>query len=324
MLQGLIRTADSQRKGEKEVMLKLTYLIKSLYLLFMHFNINYSSSPPAHPKISIQSVNMKHILIWSPWQVSCSTVNYTVQFQGEYELHKLNGTWVDAYDCQEISENQCDLTSDLASNSDYYIRVMTKCDNKTIWTRLPLTFNRKNTVLLAPVMTTVIEGDLVQVGFSPILPDMTVYMESWSEGDEQNALIHVIRNYPYHFTIATHRGEKMCFRAEALVEAINKSCSIHTRCISTQTSENFAILVAVSIAVVVVVALAIFLGCSATHFGPYIKQTICQREPLPNVLLDDRPISTSILYIDVSMEHTDTLLVFCPAESQYTGVEEPA
>ncbi|XP_057190346.1 cytokine receptor family member B16 isoform X1 [Triplophysa rosa] len=303
-------------------MLQLTHLIKSLYLLLLHFNINYSSSPPIHLNISMQSVNMKHILIWSPWQVSCSTVNYTVQFQGEYELHKLNGTWVDAYDCQEISENQCDLTSDLASNSDYCIRVMTKCDNKTIWTQLPLPFNRRNTVLLAPEMTTVIEGDLVQVGFSTILPDMTVYMESWSEGDEQNALIHVIRNFPYHFSIATHRGEKMCFRAEVLVEAINKSCSIHTRCISTPKTADFGILVTVSIAVVVVVALAIFLGCSATCFGPYIKQTICHREPLPNVLLYDRPISTPILYIDVSMEHTDPLLLFCPAESQYTGVEE--
>lgn len=122
-------------------------------------------------------------------------------------------------------------------------------------------------VLLAPNMTVVIEGDLVQVGFSTTLPDMTVYMEYWSDEDEQNvrcwhtftnytccsidrnvmyalinawplwtslqAIIHEIRNYPYHFSIATHRGEKMCFRAEALVEAINKSCSIHTQCIRT-------------------------------------------------------------------------------------------
>ncbi|KAL0199717.1 hypothetical protein M9458_002904, partial [Cirrhinus mrigala] len=46
------------------------------------------------------------------------------------------------------------------------------------------------------------------------------------------ALIHVVRAYPYHFSIAAHRGkEKMCFKAEALVEAINKSCSIDTQCV---------------------------------------------------------------------------------------------
>lgn len=41
-------------------------------------------------------------------------------------------------------------------------------------------------VLLAPNMTVVIEGDLVQVGFSTTLPDMTVYVEYWSDEDEQN------------------------------------------------------------------------------------------------------------------------------------------
>lgn len=303
-------------------MLHIRHLIKSLFLLLLHFNINYSSSLPAHLNISMQSVNMKHILIWSPLQISCSTVNYTVQFQGEYELHKLNGTWVDAYDCQEISENQCDLTSDLASNSDYCIRMMTKCDGKKLWTRLPATFNRRDTVLLAPKMRVVIEGDLVQVGFSTTLPDMTVYMESWSEGDEQNALIHVFRSYPYHFSIATHRGENICVRAEALVEAINKSCSIDTQCISIKKTPNFGITIMVSIVVVVVIAVAICLGCSASRFGPHVKQTICHREPLPNALLNDWPTSTPILYMDVSLEHTDPLLLFCPAEGQHTGVKE--
>ncbi|XP_051733637.1 cytokine receptor family member B16 isoform X2 [Ctenopharyngodon idella] len=261
-------------------------LIKSLFPMLLHFTINYSSTPPTPLNTSMYSVNMKHILKWSPLQVSCSTVNYSVQFQGEYELYKLNGTWVNAYDCQEISENRCDLTHDLASNSDYSIRINTNCDGKKSWTQLPATFNRRDTVLLAPKMTVNVEGDPIQ------------------------ALIHVIRAYPYHFSIAAHRGEeKMCFRAEAIVEAINKICSIDTQCviIPEQTSD-FVKPMIVSIAVVVAVAVVFVLGWSATYFGPQIKQ-ICHREPIPRVLLDDWPTGTPILCSDVSLEPTDPLLL---------------
>lgn len=62
----------------------------------------------------------------------------------EYEFYNLNGTWVDAYDCQEISKNWCDLTHDLASNSDYSIRIGTNCDGQKSWAQLPATFNRRD------------------------------------------------------------------------------------------------------------------------------------------------------------------------------------
>ncbi|XP_050980628.1 cytokine receptor family member B16 isoform X2 [Labeo rohita] len=298
-------------------------LINSLFPLLLYFTINYSSSLSTPLNISMHSVNMKHILKWSLLQASCSTVNYSVQFQGEYELHNLNGTWVDAYDCQEISENRCDLTHDLASNSDYNIRIKTNCDGQKSGTNLPATFNRRDTVLLVPKMTVNVEEDPIQVGFSTTLSDMTVNLKVWKEGDEQNALIHVVRAYPYHFSIAAHRGkEKMCFKAEALAEAINKSCSIDTQCviIPNQTSE-FMRPVMVSIAVVVALTVAFILGWLATHFGPQIKQTIYHRETIPNVLLDDWPTRTPILCTDVSLEPTDQLLLLLPLERQCTAVD---
>ncbi|XP_016431453.1 interleukin-20 receptor subunit beta [Sinocyclocheilus rhinocerous] len=295
-------------------------LIKSLFPLLLYFTINYSRSLSIPLNASMHSVNLKHILKWSLLQASCSTVNYSVQFQGEYELYNLNGTWVDAYDCQEICENWCDLTHDLASNSDYSIRIKTNCDGQKSWTQLPATFNRRHTLLLVPKMTVNVEGDPIQVGFCTTISDMTVNLKVWQEGDEQNALIHVIRAYPYHFSIAAHRGkEKMCFKAEALVEAINKSCSTDKQCviIPKQTSDFMRPLI-VSIAVVVAVTVAFILGWLATHFGPQIKQTICHRETIPNVLLDDWPTRTPMLCTDVSLEPTDPLLLLLPAEHQCT------
>lgn len=41
-----------------------------------------SSTLPTPLNTSMHSVNMKHILKWSPLHASCSTVNYSVQFQG--------------------------------------------------------------------------------------------------------------------------------------------------------------------------------------------------------------------------------------------------
>ncbi|KAK2901213.1 hypothetical protein QQF64_014612 [Cirrhinus molitorella] len=297
-------------------------LIKSLFPLLLYFTINYSCSLSTPLNASMYSVNMKHILKWSLLQASCSTVNYSVQFQGEYELYNLNGTWVDAYHCQEICENRCDLTHDLASNSDYNIRIKTNCDGRKLLTNLPTTFNRRDTVLLVPKMTVNVKEDPIQVGFSTTLSDMTVNLEVWKEGDEQNALIHVVRAYPYHISIAAHRGkEKMCFKAEALVEAINKSCSIDTQCvIIPKQTTDFMRPVMVSIAVVVAVTVAFILGWLATHFGPQIKQTICHRETIPNVLLDDWPTRTPIFCTDVSLEPTNQVLLLLPAQHQCTAV----
>ncbi|XP_065131977.1 interleukin-20 receptor subunit beta [Paramisgurnus dabryanus] len=282
-------------------------LQSSKFLLLLIFTINYSSSFSTPLNMSMHSVNMKHILKWTP--LSCSTVNYTIQYQGEFELINLNGSWVNAHDCQEIIENKCDLTSDLAFKSDYSIRLMTKCDGEKFWTQLPTTFNRRDTMLVAPNMTVAIEGDIIQVGFSPILPDMTVRLFVSIKGVEKNYSTHVIGMFPYHFsTNVTHGGEKMCFRAEVFVEDINKSCYIDTQCVTTKITPEFAIPVMVSIAVVIVIAVAIILGCSAKRFGPYIKQNFCHREPLPSPLLE-LPPNTFVSCMNNSSEQTDPLVV---------------
>lgn len=279
-------------------------LQSSKFLLLLIFTINYSSSFSTPLNMSMHSVNMKHILKWTP--LSCSTVNYTVQYQGEFEY--LKGYWVNAHDCQEIRENKCDLTLELSSNRDYSIRLMTTCDGQQLWTQLPTTFNRRDTMLVAPNMTVAIKGDIIQVGFSPDLPDMTVRLFVWIEGEEQNYSTHVIRMYPYHFSTAvTHRGENMCFRAEVLVEKINKSCNIVTQCVTTKNTSEFGIPVMVSIAVVIVIAVAIILGCSAKRFGPHIKQ-FCHGEPLPSPLLD-LPSNTFVSCMNNLPEQTVPLVV---------------
>ncbi|KAF0046406.1 hypothetical protein F2P81_000039 [Scophthalmus maximus] len=74
--------------------------------------------------VSMESVDMRHTLRWRPLQHACNTsVLYSVQFQGEFELTVLSGRWLNAPECQLIRHTHCDLTLDLGSDSDYNIRV---------------------------------------------------------------------------------------------------------------------------------------------------------------------------------------------------------
>lgn len=50
-------------------------------------------------------------------------------------------------------------------------------------------------VLLVPKMTVNVEGDPIQVGFSTTLSDMTVNLNVWQEGDEQN--VRIFSTFPF-------------------------------------------------------------------------------------------------------------------------------
>lgn len=48
-------------------------------------------------------------------------------------------------ECQHIQHPECDLTADLASDSDYSIRVRAECNGQdSEWTPLNAIFNRRN------------------------------------------------------------------------------------------------------------------------------------------------------------------------------------
>ncbi|XP_032420509.1 interleukin-20 receptor subunit beta-like [Xiphophorus hellerii] len=99
----------------------------------------------------MDSVNMRHVLRWTQPTASCnSTVLYSVQYQGEFELLIKNGSWINAPECQRIPLTSCDLTSDLGSDSDYSLRVRAQCGSKmSAWTRF--LFNRNNSKSSQPI-----------------------------------------------------------------------------------------------------------------------------------------------------------------------------
>lgn len=55
-----------------------------------------------------------------------------------------NARWQDEPLCIDIVRTECDLTVALSSDSDYNISVLTRCDDATLWTQLPKSFNRRD------------------------------------------------------------------------------------------------------------------------------------------------------------------------------------
>uniref|UniRef100_A0A3P9MK39 Fibronectin type-III domain-containing protein n=1 Tax=Oryzias latipes TaxID=8090 RepID=A0A3P9MK39_ORYLA len=109
---------------------------------------------PAPNRVFVDSVNMRHILRWRPPQAVCNTtVLFSVQYQGEFELLVKNGTWMDVFDCQQIPFAHCDLSFEVGSDSDYDLQVRAQCGSEVSnWTKLGSPFNRRNSDTLQVLM----------------------------------------------------------------------------------------------------------------------------------------------------------------------------
>ncbi|CAB1421571.1 unnamed protein product [Pleuronectes platessa] len=141
------------------------------------------SAPDA---VSMDSTDMRHTLRWRPLQDSCNTsILYSVQFQGEFEVTVLDGSWVDAPECHLIQHTHCDLTLDLGSDSDYNVQVRGQCGSQpSAWTELRRPFNRRDTVLMVPEMkvSAVVQG--LHVVFEKLPLTALVMVTVWRTGDE--------------------------------------------------------------------------------------------------------------------------------------------
>uniref|UniRef100_A0A3Q3EY83 Fibronectin type-III domain-containing protein n=1 Tax=Kryptolebias marmoratus TaxID=37003 RepID=A0A3Q3EY83_KRYMA len=81
------------------------------------------------------------------WYHNVCKINSTLKStQTLYFERSNNGPWLNPPECQQIPHTHCDLTFDLASNSDYIIQVRAQCRSQlSAWTGLQ--FNRKDTTL---------------------------------------------------------------------------------------------------------------------------------------------------------------------------------
>ncbi|KAK3534316.1 hypothetical protein QTP86_014242, partial [Hemibagrus guttatus] len=190
---------------------------------------------PVSLNVSIQSENMRHILNWSSLQDACCSVNYTVRYQGEFEYMQ-NARWQDEPLCVNIVKTECDLTVALSSDSDYNISVLARCDDSTLWTQLPKSFNRRDTVLRAPKMDVHQKDGQIEVLFGELQNHIKINLKIWKEGDEQNASIKEITDQRFYYDVWQEGGGggKYCLKAEAVLDLSNKRNSTEIGCVQIE------------------------------------------------------------------------------------------
>lgn len=199
-----------------------------LFLLFLEVGLIHDVcglSPPSG--LLITSINLKHTLSWHPLQNQCdTTVLYSVQYQGDFERSVKNGSWLDGGRCQLTPLSQCDLSSELASDSDYNLRVRGHCGRVlSLWQQLDPPFNRKrHTVLLMPELKLDIMGSDLLVSVKNVPQICAVRVSLWRKGRMDKVEEQVVHSEQVLFKItALLEGEEYCVKAQSELPSGPKS-----------------------------------------------------------------------------------------------------
>ncbi|XP_060762449.1 cytokine receptor family member B16 isoform X2 [Neoarius graeffei] len=262
-------------------------VLKIVTSAFLIATLSHAALLPASLNVSICSENMRHILRWSSVQETCCSVNYTVKYQGEFEYMQ-NDSWQDEHSCSEIVRNECDLTLALSSDSDYNISVLTRCDDSTLWTQLPKTFNRKDTVLLAPNMSVNPGVGQIEVSFSELHNHIKINLTVWKKGDEHNFFSKDVTGQKVKILAQPgywQGGGMYCLKAEAKLDITNKTKSTEVHCVHVQEPLSL-VPVAVGITVALTLTMALILGLTMPRCSLWLRKNLHTKEALPTALLD--------------------------------------
>ncbi|KAF7642772.1 hypothetical protein LDENG_00250930 [Lucifuga dentata] len=256
----------------------------ALILLLLHVSTHLCLLP-SPSGVSMESIDMRHILRWRPLQSTCSTaVLYSVQFQGEFELRILNGRWVDAPECQKIPHTRCDLTFDLGSDSDYNIRVRGQCGwQVSTWTSLSAPFNRRDTVLTAPQVTMTTVSNALQVSFNQLPLTAAIRVTMWKRGDENKAQVYKVPAEKMLLHIGDlQEGAEYCVRAQTVLHA-KLSSSTQEQCVSI-IGPDAAWKMPTTVSLAVIVAAGLLFAVLVVHCHADACYQFFHEEPLPPVL----------------------------------------
>ncbi|XP_030607854.1 interleukin-20 receptor subunit beta [Archocentrus centrarchus] len=244
---------------------------------------------PAPSSVFMESVDMRHMLRWRPLQASCNTtVLYSVQYQGEFELEHQNGRWMDAAECQLIPDTCCDLTSDLGSDSDYNIQVGAQCGSRrSAWTKLSRPFNRRQTNLMVPKMTVRPAGGALQVSFDSLPVTSTVDVTVWKKGNELQAVVHSVPAEQAELNIADlQEGAVYCITAQTVLSSTLRSNNTAPQCVSITGpgAPPWKTPTTLTATVIVTAGLLFALFWSIVHCRPESCKKYFQKDPLPQSL----------------------------------------
>lgn len=203
----------------------------------------------------------------------------------------LNGSWVDAPECQQIPHTHCDLTFDLGSDSDYNLHVRAQCGSQlSAWSQLGRPFNRRDTVLTVPEMTVTAAGDALHVLFGQFPLTAVVSVTVWKSDNELQAAVYTVPAEQKALHIAAlQEGAQYCVRAQTVLGSQLHSNSTKAHCVSIiGPHAAWKIPTAVTVTVIIVAGLLFTMFWCTVHYSvrcTHACQTFFHKEPLPPSLI---------------------------------------
>ncbi|XP_021170064.2 cytokine receptor family member B16 [Fundulus heteroclitus] len=239
---------------------------------------------PAPGSVFMDSANMRHVLRWTQPKASCNTtLLYSVQYQGEFELHVKNGSWMKTPDCQRIALAHCDLTLDLGSDSDYNLRVQAQCGSKlSVWAKFQ--FNRNNVTPPVPEIKVTTAGDALLVSIRKFPLTAATRVKVWKNDEEQQAEDYSLPADQEALKVPDlQEGAVYCVRAQVFLKSGMQSGYTDRHCVSITGpgAPAWKQPTAVTVTVVIMLGLLVVLFWSVIHCPPGSCQKYFQKEPLP-------------------------------------------
>ncbi|PWA13954.1 cytokine receptor family member B16 [Gambusia affinis] len=253
-----------------------------MMVVLLQFTSGVGTLPPPGT-VCMDSVNMRHVLRWTQPTASCnSTVLYSVQYQGEFELLIKNGSWINAPECQRIPLTSCDLTFDLGSDSNYSLRVRAQCGSRTsAWARF--LFNRNNITPPVPELRLTAAGDILLVSVRKFPLTAVTMVTMWRKDKEQQTeTFSMPADQEVLQVAALQEGAVYCVKAKVVLSLEVQSGFTHSHCVSITGPGAPAWKQPTVVTVTVVVTLGLLIGLfwSLVHCRPDCCQYF-QKEPLP-------------------------------------------
>ncbi|NXS32906.1 I20RB protein, partial [Pomatostomus ruficeps] len=270
---------------------------------------------PAPQSISILSTNMKHFLTWSPVIVQGATVRYSVEFQGEYEREYANGSWIPISECSLTTATVCNLTEDISATVAYRLRVRAQLGaTSSPWGTMKGFFNRITTSLTPPVLRVLAEGCHLLVELADLGPAFQFRLLYWKKGQESRVQQKVLKEVSTVVHLDTmEAGAEYCVKAEAHVEAINRSSSFSpTQCVRAQ-GDTAMWLVTALISSAGFAAAAVTLPFLAWKMSKMLQDSCCPVAVLPDTLKESEP-PRPLIRGSEEAEQCDLMVVVMPSE----------
>ncbi|KAM4040419.1 interleukin-20 receptor subunit beta isoform 2-T2 [Anomaloglossus baeobatrachus] len=242
-------------------------------------------SLPIPENISIESINLKHILHWEALKVP-GNVTYSVESQGEYESRYMKFYWHKTENCQEISANWCNVTAEVSANVFYKFRVRSELGKQlSDWAELEPPFHRKKTLLNPPkVDLQVSELNLVAY-IEDNRPNFQFIIFYWQKGREDNIKCKKTNSYASStFLEKAQEGKEYCAEVIAHASPINRNSSkSKTVCVQVQELKQtwlFTGLLCVFGVVLAIVPIVL----AAWKSAAVIRYFCCPDEDIPDAL----------------------------------------